>query len=418
MKAFCKLAQARQVKFSREMSRLRLSIASQRIGASTATGRPLASAGRRIGESAQATGKPAGLAARWLSVGRAASHDPHRLFGLPVGSGRDAIRRRYFELAKQTHPDTTKGGESGVGGESGSGTVDPAAAFVELHAAFEVLLRSASAATSVSDAQTSGASNSARGGGGAWARKGAAGARPFEPRSVSLAEVLALRLEEEPEALRSVWEEILSRQLEIDARAADALFRACSRTAPQGEAMAEALRLLRDATASGQLSGAHRSAALVSLLSWWVLATRMALYRWHGLLPRSNGETPRPTPHVSACRFRRSGRVSCQLTKRPCSLCTAQVQGGRAGQHVRALRRDHGGGPDARGARRPLHRLCRVRRRGSLVLKETFPRRVTFWLGSRREAVGPSLSRRCSRRSRRPFSSTTRGAASDAAHLS
>jgi hypothetical protein len=172
-----------------------------------------------------------------------------------------------------------------------------------------------SAPSSGKGSSSSAASTSARGGGGQWARKGSASARPFEPRTVSLAEVLAHRLEEEPHELDAVWSEIVSRRLEVgkscrtaacarrtamhldirpttshlplplfpsltcpflsslqvDARAADALFRACARSSQQS-GMPQALRLLREASAKGLLSGPNRSAALVSLLTWWVQA--------------------------------------------------------------------------------------------------------------------------------------------------
>lgn len=143
--------------------------------------------------------------------------DPHSVLGLPINSGREAIRRRYFELAKTTHPDTRSAAADGTAAEdSSNGPGDPSGDFVELHAAFESLMRSAASSTPSSEkGSSSAASTSARGGGGQWARKGAARARPFEPRTVSLAEVLALRLEEEPDELDAVWAEIVSRGLEV-----------------------------------------------------------------------------------------------------------------------------------------------------------------------------------------------------------
>ena len=188
-------------------------------------------------------------------LARPLSTDPHRLLGLPRGAPREEIRRRYFELAKKMHPDTRRSEELVAD--------DPSAPFIELHAAFEALMRSAPGASSSAPTAQS---TAARGSGGNWARRG--GSRPFEPRTATLAEVLARRLEEEPHELHAVWNEIVERRLEVDARAADLLFRACSRASVQDTGMAEALRLLREATALGILSGANRSTALASLLTW------------------------------------------------------------------------------------------------------------------------------------------------------
>lgn len=199
-------------------------------------------------------GRPCSRAATVRALSSSA-RDPHMVLSLPAGAPRALVRQRYFDLAKQRHPDV-------LGAAGGAG--DPCAAFVELHVAFEALMRAASV-PSPSPQERSAASSSARGAGGAWARSRAASARPMEPRSASLAEVLAARLIEEPESVESVWAEITSRRLDINAQVADMLFRACSRNEL---GMAGALRLLREATSLGLFPQGIRSAALVSLLTW------------------------------------------------------------------------------------------------------------------------------------------------------
>ncbi|EOD26409.1 hypothetical protein EMIHUDRAFT_450269 [Emiliania huxleyi CCMP1516] len=178
------------------------------------------------------------------------------VLGVSPGSSRDAVRKRYYDLAMQLHPDMSGGAEGGAASHE---------AFVELHAAFEQLMRETPTAAASQAAPTA-ASTAARGGGaGPWARQSAASAKPFEPRRATLAEVLVRRLDDEPASLDEVWAELAARRLPISPSAADSLFRACSRARGAG-GMAAALHLLREADALGTLDS--RPSALCSLLSW------------------------------------------------------------------------------------------------------------------------------------------------------
>ena len=169
--------------------------------------------------------------------------------GVPVGATRAAIRARYYELAKQTHPDVCQDGHS-----------DGEADFLAMQAAFEELMAESSRA-----APTTAANSAARGGGAAQPQA----QRRQPPRAParaapSLGEILVQRLEHEPSAYREVWAEILERRLALSATITCALFRAC---AASGDGMPAALSILRESEAEQALPQAVRSASLVALLT-------------------------------------------------------------------------------------------------------------------------------------------------------
>ena len=184
---------------------------------------------------------------------RGLSRRAEQILGVPAGASRAVLRERYYQLAKETHPDTATAGADG-------------ASFVAVRAAFEELLE-ASASSPV--ARTA-PNTAARGGASQWASSPPrAHASAGSSGGPSLGEVLCERLREEPEAARVVWEDLRSRRLRVSPAMADALFRACARAhADTSDGMRAALGILREATALGMVTHEVRADALVSLLTW------------------------------------------------------------------------------------------------------------------------------------------------------
>mmetsp|Transcript_56488 Transcript_56488/g.93356 ORF Transcript_56488/g.93356 Transcript_56488/m.93356 type:complete len:239 (-) Transcript_56488:183-899(-) len=175
--------------------------------------------------------------------------EPHKVLGIPLGSSREIIRQRFYELAKQTHPDTAHD------------TSSNSPSFIEIKAAFDRMLADS---TTTCVPKTS-AKSAAKG----WAGRRSASdgsQKNFEQRPPTLGEVLCDQLSEEPEHVRAVWEDVTVRRLNVTGRMADALFRACARDHTAG--MRTALLILREGTAFGLLSPAIRAEAIVSLLTW------------------------------------------------------------------------------------------------------------------------------------------------------
>merc|ERR1712113_724457 len=56
--------------------------------------------------------------------------EPHLVLGIPIGSPRSVIRERFYEMAKQTHPDVTQDGDAGRKSPS----------FIEVKAACDLML--------------------------------------------------------------------------------------------------------------------------------------------------------------------------------------------------------------------------------------------------------------------------------------
>ena len=169
---------------------------------------------------------------------------PHSVLGLPISASKSQVKARYYELAKQTHPDVA--------------AADGAANFVEIQSAFEELLAEIDARSRSSGGR------SARGAAGPSAHPRArAAARAAAPRPRTLGEVLCDRLKDEPAAVGAVWSDVVSHELSCTIGMIDDIIGAC---ASHG-GMPEALRILRDATARGLLPQDVRSSALVSLLT-------------------------------------------------------------------------------------------------------------------------------------------------------
>ena len=121
---------------------------------------------------------------------------PWTVLGLPPGSEKRKIKDRFYELAKETHPDVVKV-------EAGEEASAEMPSFVEVLAAFEALM-DGSASTGANGAggasSSEGASRSSRAGrgfGGFGYRTAANGVRVA--REPTLGEVLCARLREEPE---------------------------------------------------------------------------------------------------------------------------------------------------------------------------------------------------------------------------
>ena len=182
---------------------------------------------------------------------------PWTVLGLPQGSDKRKIKDRFYQLAKETHPDV-------VSGEEASATT-----FVEVLAAFEKLMDgSASSSGDSSSAGASRSSRSGRGFAGFGYRTAANGVRVA--REPTLGEVLCARLQEEPEAALDVWAEIRERGLEVRETMLESLFRACGSVggAEQGLGLEAALRVLRDAKGAGLLTPQKQQAACISLIKW------------------------------------------------------------------------------------------------------------------------------------------------------
>merc|ERR1740130_2009293 len=117
---------------------------------------------------------------------------PWTVLGLPPGSEKRKIKDRFYELAKETHPDVVKV-------EAGEEASTEMPSFVEVLAAFEALM-DGSASSNGAAGSSEGASRSSRSGrgfGGFGYRTAANGVRVA--REPTLGEVLCARLREEPE---------------------------------------------------------------------------------------------------------------------------------------------------------------------------------------------------------------------------
>lgn len=179
-----------------------------------------------------------------------------------MGTSRTAIRSRFYQLAKLTHPDTAAARELGT---SSQGT----SSFVEIRDAFELLMEACTDNQREGETASS-ARNAARGQSGApreQRRQGSAGAAR---RERSLGEVLCSRLEEEPGAFAAVWEELRLHSLRVTGPLADTIFKAIARShrGQEAQAMATALELFREGSRRGMIDAEARPLALVSLLSW------------------------------------------------------------------------------------------------------------------------------------------------------
>ena len=157
----------------------------------------------------------------------------YTLLSLPKSASRQQIKRRYYELAKQTHPDLQSGPvaagptmikDAAVGllddAERAPGFT-PSLKFLEVQQAFETLI------------ETLENGGAARGPGGF--KK--ASARPRYAKTKTLAEVLVERLADEPEALAEVWRELCDGKLSLTGGCLDSALRATARSGGRGLVM-------------------------------------------------------------------------------------------------------------------------------------------------------------------------------------
>ena len=190
--------------------------------------RPIGGVSRLAGGSSRPIGSS--LTIRAFST---AARDPHAVLGLSVGATEAEVKRAYYELAKQTHPDAL--------GEDADD-----AGFLEVADAFAVLMEAAAARPQAGQAGPSGSRKGARPAAG---RSAAATAARRGAKPPTLGEILVARLQDEPGAAALVWVDIKERRCEVTARMMDALFKAIA--APAGaEGVRDALAMLRDATAA------------------------------------------------------------------------------------------------------------------------------------------------------------------------
>lgn len=170
--------------------------------------------------------------------------------GVPAHATRAAIRSRYFELAKQTHPD--------------SNPEAPEGAFLAIQQAFEELLAE-EASVGAQRAPGTAASAAARGGTrGPQQQARPPPRRPAAARPPTLGEILCQRLEEEPGAHGEVWSDILQRKLELSSSITSSLFKACAKSAG---GLPAALAILREAETEHRMTAEVRTCSLVTLLA-------------------------------------------------------------------------------------------------------------------------------------------------------
>ena len=171
------------------------------------------------------------------------------ILAVPINATKQQIRARYFDLAKQTHPDLHPDA--------------PAEDFLAIQEAFEELM-SAASAPSQQQASTS-ASSAARGGAPKYygPRKGGV-ARAGKLRPPTLGEILCQRLDDEPGAHDDVWADILSQRLEVTVDVTQSLFRACAASAGGPPA---ALAIFHQMAHEAMLTPEVRVCGLVSLLT-------------------------------------------------------------------------------------------------------------------------------------------------------
>jgi hypothetical protein len=180
------------------------------------------------------------------------------VLGLPPNTPRKDVKARFYELAKQTHPDTmTCSSEPDAEGTS---------AFVEVLAAFELLMQQPTSPDGTISTTTA-PSAAARGTGGSRRKSQPARATAKAAAPPSLGEILCDRLNEEPSAVPEVWDEIVAEQVEVRTSMMEAIFRACGSRG--GGGLSQALEILRDAQRRGLLGvSAPKEAAAISIIKW------------------------------------------------------------------------------------------------------------------------------------------------------
>lgn len=181
---------------------------------------------------------------------------------LHPGATTKQIKKRFYELAKSTHPDVHQGAKVQQAPSAGpviqsfdegviSADVDPVARFLEVQSAYETLMEAAE--------------TGALSGGGKKKESGP------KARAKTLGEVLCDRLAEEPEEVESVWEDIKAQKLSVSVPMIDAIYKAVEYQgrAEEKRGMGTGLHLLLEGWELGLVSQTVRSAAMVHLLTGW-----------------------------------------------------------------------------------------------------------------------------------------------------
>jgi hypothetical protein len=179
----------------------------------------------------------------------------------PANANRAALRARYYELAKATHPDSRKS-ETNDACENDNDDSE----FLAVQAAYEELMAELSSNNAKAAGRTS-HSAAARGGsaaGGQHRQRRATPRGAYAGRPPTLGEILCQRLAHEPHAFGEVWADTLERNLAVTSVMTTALFKAC---AASGAGMPAALEIFREATALSLLTAEVRTCSLVSLLT-------------------------------------------------------------------------------------------------------------------------------------------------------
>ena len=185
------------------------------------------------------------------------------------------VKKKYYQLAKQTHPDViareAKEAAERAAADTGpkiqnygkdhGGVLDEDHAaqakkptvvpFLEVQAAYDIL----TSEDSEGDAQK--------------ARTKKAGARPARPRT--LGEVLCDRLRDDPGDFEELWDEIVRDRMRVTEEMVDAIIKAMRKIAKPGSKADTARfgsRLVYDGTAHGLLTIDTRCSAFCSLLTW------------------------------------------------------------------------------------------------------------------------------------------------------
>jgi|EP00908_Phaeocystis_cordata_P017562 hypothetical protein len=197
----------------------------------------------------------------------AAQPCPWAVLGLPPGSEKPKIKARFYELAKQTHPDVAPAATA----EDAEDAAEASPKFVEILAAFESLMDGSAGGGGGSAGSSSGpASNRSSRDftGGFGFRRGAQGVRVN--REPTLGEVLCVRLREEPGATLEVWADVKARALDVNEWMMEELFRACGSVegTKHGLGLDAALDILRDSKRLGLLTPHRQQAACISLIKW------------------------------------------------------------------------------------------------------------------------------------------------------